>query len=191
MKAVDFVLNNHLEKKAGKYNYGEIKAVKIIDEKEMNRARSIIDKNFSFTKETKDKHLKIFVLSQDDNFNRKILEHKKLDALVLADSKMKRSLRHENSGLNHVICKIATSKKKPIIINLSDIFSQKGKEQAETLEKLRQNIKLCRKAKTKIFVASFAKTEKQLRDSYDVFALCISLGMDTQTAKFALEKIGV
>lgn len=183
MKAIDFVLNKNLEKKAGKYNFSKIEVVDIIDEKDMNKARSQIDKKSSIS----DKE-KIFVLSQDDNFNRKILEHKKLDALVLTDSKLKRSLRHENSGLNHVTCKIAADKNKPIIINLSDILSKKGKERAISLEKLRQNIKLCKKAKTKLFVASFAKTEKQLRDAYDIFALCISLGMPTDMAKNAVEK---
>jgi len=180
MKAIDFVLNKNLEKKAGKYNFSKILAVEIIDEREMNKARSVIDKKFGTEK--------IFVLSQDDSFNRKILEHKKLDALVLADSKLKRSLRHENSSLNHVICKIAADKKKPIIINLSDILAKKGKERAGILEKLRQNIKLCKKARTKLFVASFAKTEKKLRDAYDIFSLCISLGMPTDMAKSALEK---
>ncbi len=49
-----------------------------------------------------------------------------------------------------------------------------------------QNIKLCRKAKCKVFIGSFAKNPSELRSKHDLKAFFICLGMHPSEAKKAV-----
>ncbi len=119
----------------------------------------------------------IIVQAQDDNFNRKILEYGKFQILLSPEAgKRKNSLRQIDSGLNHVLAKIATKNNIAIGINLNEIKSLQKKEKAERLAKIAQNIKLCRKAKTKITLIS----AKNKRESASFLT---SLGASTQQIK--------
>lgn len=121
----------------------------------------------------------IIVQSQNEDFNRKILEHGKFQILLSPESTSgNNSVRQANSGLNHILAKIATENKVAIGINLKEISNLGKKEKAERLSKIRQNIKLCRKSKTKLIVLDATTQQTQ--------NLLQSLGASTQQIKEAI-----
>lgn len=141
----------------------------MINTKDINEARKQIEK---LHKEKK----QIIVLAQDDAFNRKMLEHKKVD-ILLSPERLQTSdkLKQRSSGLNEVLCKIAAKNNKKIGINIDSILKTKNKERALLISKIIQNIKLCRKTKTKIEIFPKNKYDKR-----DISALLLTLGANTQ-----------
>lgn len=103
------------------------------------------------------------VLAQNDEFNRKVLEYGKLDILLsIEKGNRKNKLRQEDSGLNHILAKIACKNKISIGIDLDEISKLEKKEKAERLSKIIQNIKICRKSKTKVAIKT--KDHQRARD---------------------------
>jgi len=56
-------------------------------------------------------------------------------------------------------------------------------EKPKLLSRIKQNIKLCRKSKTRIVAMSLAKKESELRDAQDIKSLFVTLGMSTHQIK--------
>ena len=122
----------------------------------------------------------VIVLAQDDNFNRKILEYGKFDILLSVErGNRQRTLRTIDSGLNHVLAEIAAKNKVSIGIDMGEIRTLQKEEKALRLEKIKQNIKICRKAKTKLVLLGY-------KDEKDAFAFLLSLGASTKQAKEAI-----
>jgi len=90
----------------------------------------------------------------------------------------KRSLRQINSGFNHILGKIATKNKIAIGIDMEELSNSKKEEKAETIEKIINNIKVARKARTKIVLLNY-------KDKRDAANFLISLGASTKQAKEA------
>ncbi len=116
---------------------------------------------------------KIIFTSSDDELNRKILEKEKIDVLLLSLSSRRDKQKQRNSGFNQVLAKEAKKKDVIIGINATEIFNSKGKEKAEILARIRQNIMLCSKNKLKM---SFIP---ELKDKYGLKSLGLVLGMPT------------
>lgn len=126
------------------------------------------------------KNKPIIVIAQNDHFNRKILEYGKFDILLsIEKGKKQKTLRTINSGLNHVLAKIAVKNKVSIGIDMDELKNLEKEEKAERLEKIKQNIKICRKTKTKLVLLNY-------KDKKDAFAFLISIGASTKQAKEAL-----
>ncbi len=142
-----------------------IKNYILIQENDFQKTRNKIKKN-------KDK--KIIFSSDNDELNRKIIEKEKIDILLLNQSKRKDTLKQRNSGFNHVLAKIAQKKNIIIGINFDEIINSRGKQKAEILARVRQNIRLCNKNNLKM---SFIGENK--RNIYDLKALGLVLGMPT------------
>lgn len=122
----------------------------------------------------------IIVKAQDSEFNRKILEYGNFDILLSIESSEKSdSLRQLESGLNHVLAKIAAKNNIAIGIDLDEILKLDKKEKAVRLSRIKQNIKICRKAKAKLKILNF-------KDKYNASSFLISLGASTQQAKEAI-----
>lgn len=122
----------------------------------------------------------VIVLAQNDEFNRKILEYGKFNILLSIErGKRQRTLRTIDSGLNHVLAEIATKNKISIGIDMEELRNLEKEEKANKLEKIKQNIKICRKAKTRLALLNY-------KDKKDAFAFLISLGASTQQAQEAL-----
>ena len=116
------------------------------------------------------------ILSQNDEFNRKILEYGKFDILLSPEAgSRKNKVRQTDSGLNHVLAKIAAKNNIAIGINLEELKLLEPKQKAERLAKIRQNIKICRKAKTKLAIKT-----KNFQEAHE---LLHSLGASTQQTK--------
>ena len=72
------------------------------------------------------------------------------------------------------MAKIAKKNKVTIGICLDEIMASKGKQKADILARIRQNVKLC--SKNKLNMRFCGKTE---RDLHDLKALGLTLGMPT------------
>ena len=122
----------------------------------------------------------IIVFAKDNEFNRKILEYGKFDILLSVEAgDRKDRLKQLDSGFNHVLGAIATKNKVALGIDIAGISKLDKKNKAIHLGRIMQNIRLCRKTKTKIKVLNF-------KDKKDVLSLLISLGASSQQAREAL-----
>jgi len=138
------------------------------DEKEIRR---IIDA-------LKGKEKIIAVLGRDDEFNRRMLEKTKIDYLVSPErGHFKDSLKQRDSGLNHVLGRIAKEKGIGVIIDFSSLMKMEKMERAKTISRIMQNIKICRRAGCKIkilgdekagkaFLFSIGASSEQVRDAF-------------------------
>ena len=88
-------------------------------------------------------------------------------------------MKQRDSGLNHVIAKLSKEKEISIIIDMNEIRRLEGKERALRLEKIIQNIKICRKAFCNIKIASMAETKKDLISEKERMSIGVSLGMSS------------
>ena len=112
----------------------------------------------------------------DDKVNRLALSCKFVD--ILLDPHMNRRkdfMHHRDSGLNQVLCKLA--KERDIAIGFSFSAILKSKNLPEDLGRIIQNIKLCRKYKLRMLVASFAKNQNEQRNIQDIQSFFKVLGM--------------
>ena len=141
----------------------------LIRENDFQKARKKI-------KESKEKRI---FSSNNDELNRKILEKEKIDVLLLNQSQRRDRMKQRDSGLNHVLAKIAKKKGVAIGINLDEIIDSNPKEKTEILSRIRQNIKICNKNKLKMEFIS----QKNKRDIRDLKSLGLSLGMPTWMTK--------
>lgn len=123
----------------------------------------------------------IIVEAQNLEFNRKILEYGKFHILLspeFSSDTNKPHLKKINSGINHILAKIASKNKIAIGIDLKKIRSLEKKEKALALMKLMEILKVCRKAKCSLTLLNF-------KDKKDASAFLLSLGASTeQTTNF-------
>jgi len=136
---------------------------KIITAQTFEKARNLIKTS---------KHPIIFT-SNDDELNRKILEKEKIDILLINQKGRKDYQKQRNSGLDSVMAREAKKKDIIIGINLNEILDSSGKEKAQILARIAQNIKMCNKYKVKM---TFLPKSK---DNHDLKNLGLVLGMPT------------
>jgi ribonuclease P/MRP protein subunit RPP1 len=142
----------------------------IINTRDLNEAKKLILKS----------KRPIIMQAQNLEFNRKMLEYGKFDILLSPESSSKKdTLRQKDSGLNEILGRIASKNSIAIGIDTNEISKLSKEEKAVRLEKIRQNIKICRKTKAKISLVNY-------KDKRGSIALLISLGASTQQAKEAL-----
>jgi len=123
----------------------------------------------------------VIILGKNDDFNRKILENKKVNMLILNEDLIQKDyMKQRNSGLNEILCKLATKNNITIAIELDKILKKTEIEKAKSLARLKQNITLCKRTKTNLIAIS--KQPKKLIQS-----LFLTLGASTQQAKKATE----
>jgi len=143
------------------------------DEKEIRR---ILD-----TLKAKKQNKLIFVQAKEDLFNRRLIETCKINYLVSLElNPGKDTLKQRDSGLNHVSAKAAAKKNIPIVINFSALQSLDKKAKAKATSRIIQNIIICRKAKCKIKIASFATNSKEIVSENQLKAFLFSLGASSQ-----------
>lgn len=123
----------------------------------------------------------IIVEAQDDNFNRKLLEYGKFDILCNIEYNRKDSPRQLDSGLNDFLAGLASKNKVSIGTNLEKLRNLGKKEKSIILARIKQNIKICRKAKAKIKLLNY-------NDKPSAQAFLLSIGSSTQQAKEAVEE---
>ena len=146
----------------------------IINENNFDRARKVIEKS-------KKEKLEIIFSSDDDELNRKVIEKEEIKILLLNQKSRKDFQKQRDSGFNQVMAKIAKKQNSIIGINLDEIVESSAKEKTKILARVKQNVKLCNKAKLKMkFIVQ--KQENQ-RNIYDLKSLGLILGMPTWMIK--------
>ena len=118
----------------------------------------------------------VIVQGRDIEFNRKILEIKKVNILVLNHKIGKDKLKERDSGLNQVLCKIAKENSITLAIDFNELKEIDKKTRAKIMSRIIQNIKLIKKYKNKLIVIN--KPE----DKLSLSALFRVLGADTKMA---------
>lgn len=131
-------------------------------------------------KQIKKENPPIIIRAQSIEFNRKILEYGGFNILASVESSAV-SLNKKNldSGFNHVLAKIAVKNNISIGIDLKEIRSLSKEQKALALAKIKQNIKICRKAKARLSLLN-------IKDKKDALSLLLSLGASTQQAHQAI-----
>jgi len=118
---------------------------------------------------------------------RKVIEGKQANILVEIETiSNKDSMHHRNSGLNQVLCKLLKEKDIAIAISHNLLTNTTGMLRAQVLGRIMLNIKLQRKYKFKIIIASFAETPMKMSSPHDLISLGIMLGMHANDSKNAL-----
>lgn len=109
-------------------------------------------------------------------------EDKRIDLVVSLERSSGRDFMHyRNSGLNQVLCKLAKRNNIAIGFNFNDILKDKP-----NMGRMIQNIRLCRKYKVRMVLASFASNVYEMRNPKDLMSFGISLGMTEKDAKDAV-----
>ncbi len=127
---------------------------------------------------------KIALVGEDDAFNRRAIESLKIDYLVSPETLTKfDNLKQRDSGLNHVIARIAKEKGILIIVNFRDIASLKGREKSERIARVMQNVKICRKVGCGIRIGSFASNKKNIVDELGRKAFGTTVGMSSNEVR--------
>src|SRR3989344_5713528 len=117
--------------------------------------------------------------------NRKAVENKQVDILLAPERIGKKDrLNQRDSGLNDVLCKFARDNDVAIGFSFSDLLNSKFR--AVLLGRMMQNVRLCRKYKVRMVLASFAKDPWEMRTAYDLLAFGQVLGMTPKEATIAL-----
>ena len=141
----------------------------LIHENNFDKARKLINENHG---------KRIVFSSDDDELNRKVLEKENINVLLLNQEGRRDFQKQRNSGLNHVMAKIAKKKNVAIGINLDEIIKSGQKEKSKIIARVMQNIKICNKNRLKMkFIY-----KNQKRNVYDLKSLGLVLGMPTWMA---------
>ena len=126
----------------------------------------------------------IAVQAYGNSLNRRILETMKVKYLVFPEEADKRdNVKQRDSGINHVMAKIAKEKGISFLINYSKLRKLEGKQRALILARIIQNLKICRKAGAEIKIASLARNEKEIAEKKEMQEFLLSLGASTKQAK--------
>src|SRR5690606_36738167 len=106
----------------------------------------ILNKDLEDLRKIKGKREGKFVLARDPKYNRIVLEQKLADILVSPEINNERdNIKFLSSGMNGIMARIASKNKIPIGIDLN--LLRKDNNLGQKLARIRQNIKLVRKAK--------------------------------------------
>jgi len=121
----------------------------------------------------------IIIKAGDEEFNRKIIEIKRVDILLSPELHERRDkLKQRDSGLNEFLCKLATKNNIKIGINIPEIALLPKIKKARVISRIMQNIALCKRTKTQIVLLPKNKYKNQ-----DITAFITTLKGSTQQAK--------
>ncbi|MBU3923590.1 MAG: hypothetical protein KJ592_01620 [Nanoarchaeota archaeon] len=130
---------------------------------------------------------KIGVMGGDDVFNRRVVETLKVDYLVSVECKTGRgNLKQRDSGINHVVAKMARDRGIVFVVDVSEISRMKGIVKALRLGRVIQNVKICRKAGCGLKIASFGLKESEVVGEVERRAFGVGLGMSSSQGASAV-----
>lgn len=169
----DLILFENENNNLGFSNYMKIETISASSKQELEKRISRSKSNL--------------VIVRGGELNRNILENKKVDILIDAEKISKPdSLHYRNSGLNHVLCKLAYKHDIAIAFNFNDVLRFKGVDRSVLLGRMSQNVRLCRKYKLRMVLASFASNKFELKNLHDLISFGIVIGMTPSEARDSL-----
>lgn len=120
--------------------------------------------------------------------SRGLLEHSPISGVYGLESTSPKDFMHQRaSGLNRVLANIAARKKKAIIFDFSSILLGSSDVRSVILGRMSQNIRICRKTKAPMVIASMATTPYMMRPPHDLKALFELIGMHPAEATGEME----
>jgi len=139
---------------------------------------------------SKAKKLSKIVIYKSTGNDRHAIEKSKTNIIFDLETVAARdSMHHRNSGLNQILCRLANKNNVMIGFSFSGILNTDGITKSQILGRMMQNIRLCRKYKVKVVIASFAERPYDMRPCPDLKSVFISLGMHPKEANDSLENI--
>ncbi len=128
------------------------------------------------------------VISATSNVSRGNVEDKRIRLMFnFENSQRPDSLHYRNSGLNQVLCKIIRERRKIISVSFQNILSSQRREIA--FGRIMQNIRLARKYKCSVSVASFAREPHELRAAKELYSFMVCMGQDHAEAMKSLSAL--
>ena len=126
------------------------------------------------------KKTKALIFIKSSSKNRFVIEKNKANILFGLEEHAKEDfIHHRASGLNQVLCKLASKNKIIIGFSFNSILKNK-KNSYKILGRMMQNIWLCRKYKIKTLTGSFSEQPYEMRSVYDLISLFFVLGMSKE-----------
>ncbi len=114
--------------------------------------------------------------------NMEAVSSRKTDILIMAENIFSNDkTHHRNSGLNHLICKLAKENNVAIGFSFSNLLNSTNI--SRVLGRMKQNVRLCRKYKIRMMIGSFAENEFEMRTAKDLMAFGRALGMTGSEVK--------
>lgn len=131
-------------------------------------------------------NLKVRVGGSDES-NRKYVSDSSNDILMNPELKsVGDKVHYRRSGLNQVLAKLAKQNDVAIGFGFSFVLNAKGVDRGKVIGRMKQNVRICRKSKTKMIVCSYANSVKEMRGAKDLLAFARVIGMTPGEAKKAL-----
>lgn len=138
----------------------------------------ILNRDLEDLRKIKGKQEGRFVLARDPKYNRIVLEQKLADILVSPEINSERdNIKFLSSGINGIMARIASKNK--IAIGIDFNLLRKDNNLGQKLARIRQNIKLVRKARGNLAITGF-------RDIIGARALLTCLGASSEQARKAI-----
>lgn len=130
-------------------------------------------------------HLKIVRHSEHDVHT---VEHDAPSTLFDLEMDTRADALHQRaSGLNHVLARLCAKKHVAVAFSFASLLAANPQRRAVLLGRMMQNVRLCRKFRVPMRIASFARTPEQMRNPADLRALFTVLGMHPREAQQALQ----
>ena len=156
-------------------DYNEEKIKKKLDYIENKKIS--IEIGFLINQKNLNKAAKIsrFLVAKSSDKDRFFIESKKVKIIYGFEESGRRDFMHQRaSGLNHILCELASKNNVAIGFSYSSIINNKNP--AVIIGRMMQNIGLCKKYKVNITIASFSSNPFELRQPHDILSLFRLLG---------------
>jgi len=125
----------------------------------------------------------LLVSGHDLNLNRKAVQTKEVDVLTHPE------FNRKDSGLNHVMARLAAKNHVAIEINFREILQSSKNTRSHILHNMTENVRLCKKFKAPVMISSGASSHWQLKDPKILISMGCLLGLELNEAKGALSDI--
>lgn len=125
----------------------------------------------------------LLVRGSDLYLNRKAVQTKEVDILTHPE------FNRKDSGLNHVMAKLAARNNVAIEINFREILLSSKNTRSHIMHNIAKNVMLCKKYKTPIIICSGAISHLQLKDPKILMSMGCLLGLELNEAKKALSEV--
>ena len=125
--------------------------------------------------QAKQKKLQVFYRPICEEMLRFVLERTPVDGVIGVEFiHPKNSLHYIRSGLDQVLCEIATKKRKKIVFSFHDILMAENRP--ALLRRMAMNIELCQKYKLEVVWSTFCESVGELRSVSDLKSLWRTFG---------------
>ena len=184
---IDIALKLNIKKLYFLYNFDEYDKNKIqekidsAENKKINLQIGLIVNQKNINKALQQSKLLVAKSSDKD---RLFIESKKIKLIYGFEEIHKKDFLHQRaSGLNHIICELASKNNVDIGFSYSSLFNKNHTYASQLIGRMMQNISLCRKYKVKTIIGCFSNNPFHLRSPHDLISLFTLSGMNIKNTK--------